>query len=271
MIKMNLRKAVFVLLSVLIVVPVFAQYDYDEYLYIPEYYTEAVPEAALEDEAHQYEYAEVAIPYTISNNRFYRESVRLTRLAHEAFEFGDYDASAGFAQEAIRYALLSDEFVSTQLINEANRLLVWANANNVAARFPGPYTVGRNYYEASVEAHEEDNWGESIPLAISSISILTALEVDRPVTAARPPLPAQYTVRTWAIHRDSLWTIAGYPWVFNDPFRWPVLFEANRARMPDPNNPHLIEPGFVLDIPSLTGEFRQGMWDPNLTYERFSR
>ena len=76
-------------------------------------------------------------------------------------------------------------------------------------------------------------------------------------------LPSQYTVRPWAASKDCLWNIAGYPWVYGDPRRWPELYEANKARMPEPNNPDLIHPGFVINIP---GENRQGMWDPNITY-----
>jgi hypothetical protein len=47
---------------------------------------------------------------------------------------------------------------------------------------------------------------------------------------------------------------------------WKVLYEANKSKMPDPDNPDLIEPGMVLDIPSIRGEFRRGMWDPGNTY-----
>jgi nucleoid-associated protein YgaU len=44
------------------------------------------------------------------------------------------------------------------------------------------------------------------------------------------------------------------------------LYEANKDKIPDPNNPHLIRPGTVLDIPSLHGEVRSGMWDPGADY-----
>jgi hypothetical protein len=45
-----------------------------------------------------------------------------------------------------------------------------------------------------------------------------------------------------------------------------VLYNANRAKFPNPNNPNWIEPGMVLDIPSIKGEFRQGSWDGNRSY-----
>ena len=91
----------------------------------------------------------------------------------------------------------------------------------------------------------------------------TGAAVTQTQTGGASTLPAQYTVRTWANERDCLWNIAGYSWVYGDPRRWTDLYNANRARLPDPSNPDLILPGMVLDIPSIRGETRQGMWDPN--------
>jgi tetratricopeptide (TPR) repeat protein len=80
-------------------------------------------------------------------------------------------------------------------------------------------------------------------------------------------LPAIYTVREWDVHGDCFWNIAGYPWVYNDPHRWRTLYEANKAKLPNPNNPNLVEPGTVLTIPSIKGETRQGSWVSGGTYE----
>jgi nucleoid-associated protein YgaU len=73
-------------------------------------------------------------------------------------------------------------------------------------------------------------------------------------------------VRPWVIYGDSLWNIAGRAWAFNDPWQWRRLYEANRDRMPQPGNPDLIHPGMILDIPSIRGEVRQGMWQPGVVY-----
>jgi hypothetical protein len=208
---------------------------------------------------------ESPIPESISNNEFYLRSVELSKLALETYEYGDYDASAGFAQEAIHYAELSDEYVSVQLIAEAERLLKWADNNSIAAKFPNNYLEGKTQYENAVEANSNENWNEAIECAINAIEIFTAFESGRPVvtTTAASGLPRQYTVRTWRVERDCLWTIAGYSWVYGDSFRWKELYEANKNKMPDPANPDLIEPGMVLEIPSLQGESRQGIWSPN--------
>jgi hypothetical protein len=204
------------------------------------------------------------IPSSISQNEFYLRSLELNRLALETYEYGDYDASTGFAQEAIRYAELSDEYVSVQLIEEAKRLLEWADNNNIAAKFPNNYLEGKTQYENAVDAHFSENWNEAIVSAVKSIEIFTAFQSTvKPVTTTTDGLPKQYTVRTWRVERDCLWNIAGYPWVYGDPWKWRELYEANKDKMPNPANPDLIEPGMVLDIPSIKGETRQGMWSPS--------
>jgi len=45
---------------------------------------------------------------------------------------------------------------------------------------------------------------------------------------------------------DSLWRIAGYPNIYNDPAKWKKIFEANKNRIPDPR---LLYPGQKLIIP----------------------
>jgi len=145
-------------------------------------------------------------PGSIRNNEYLQESQRLAKLAEDAYEFGDYDASSSFAEAAIRAAELSDEYVT----QEAGV----------------PITVG-----------------------------------------VSDALPAKYTVRAWNVSHDCFWNIAGRPEVYGNPRQWRVLYNANKAKLPDPNNPNLIEPGIVLDIPSLKGEVRQGAWDKNKTYK----
>ena len=201
---------------------------------------------------------ETAIPKSIGNNEYHLESIRLKKLAQDTYDSGDYDASAGFAQEAIRFALLSDEYVSGKLIAEAERLKVLAEKSNIIERFPENYNDAVNYYENAVVFHSNEEWNESIPSAIKAIEIFGVFATTGALPAAgtgtRPPAAAasgqnQYTVRTWRVEKDCLWNIAGYAWVYGDPWKWRRLYEANKSKMPDPNNPDLIEPGMVLDIP----------------------
>ena len=260
---MNRKISIVLIVSFFSVFPAFADDLQNPDIKIPvfksvSYFAVAVPG---EDDA--------AIPEGISNNKFYLESLRLNRVAMDMYEVGDYDASSGFAEEAIRYAQLSDEYVSTQLIAEAKRLIAWADNNNIKTKFPNNYSEGVNQYEIAVAAHSNEVWNDAIVAAINAIEIFAAFEsTGKPVVttvaaSSATGLPRQYTVRTWRVERDCLWTIAGYPWVYGDPWKWRELYDANKDKMPEPANPDLIVPGMVLNIPNLPGENRQGMWNPN--------
>jgi nucleoid-associated protein YgaU len=69
-------------------------------------------------------------------------------------------------------------------------------------------------------------------------------------------------VRLIPERRDCFWRIAEYDFVYGDPWQWRELYEANRDKLPDPNNPDLMLPGMVIEIPSLDGETRSGFWNP---------
>ena len=71
--------------------------------------------------------------------------------------------------------------------------------------------------------------------------------------ATRMPPPTNHVV----IKGETLWWIAEYKQIYDDPFQWPVIYRANRDRIRDPD---LIYPdqNFVIPRePDLTNEMRQ--------------
>jgi nucleoid-associated protein YgaU len=110
----------------------------------------------------------------------------------------------------------------------------------------------------------EENSSEAIKWAESSDAYVRAFLENR-----KPVLPAQYTVRTWNGERDCLWNIAGKPWSYNDPYKWRLIYNANKDKLPDPKNPNWLEPGIVLDLPAIKGEIRRGIWTENKQYPTF--
>jgi nucleoid-associated protein YgaU len=224
------------------------------------------------------------VPESLRNNRYYMESLRLTDLAQESYEFGDYDLSTSYAEEALRYAQLSDEYVALQLkIREADNAIAaaksridWAEQIGAPRTNPEEYNAAEQAYGEAVACREEEAWDEAIAAASRVVDFLAYIEgpaqpvapaAERPAPVERPAsLPAQYTVRPWASARDCFWNIAGRPWAYGDPYKWRLIYNANKAKLPDPNNPNIIEPGIVLDIPSVQGESREGLWDANQSY-----
>ncbi|MDR0312925.1 MAG: LysM peptidoglycan-binding domain-containing protein, partial [Treponema sp.] len=227
--------------------------------------------------------SDAGIPSDLRNNRWYIESVRLTNLALAAYEEGNYDASTQYAHEAIRFAELSDEYVRLQLkIREADNAIAaaqarlnWASSSsvNAAIRFPSEYNIAQTAFFEANNFRNAENWDDAISAAervINALAFVTdSSGITPPVQQPGPGvynLPAQYTVQPWAISKDCLWNIAGRAWVYNDPTQWRLLYNANRARLPQPDNPDLIHPGMVLDIPSIGGEVREGMYDASRAY-----
>jgi tetratricopeptide (TPR) repeat protein len=226
------------------------------------------------------------IPRNLRNNRYFTESLRLTNLARLTYDEGDYDSSAGYAEEAIRLARLSDEYIALQLkiretnnaITAAKRRLDQTAASGASTYFPNEYAEAQGYYNSSLTHRSAEEYDEAIAAANRVILILADVRVPPPppvvATPTPPPpppppepvLPAQYTVRPWNPWRDCLWNIAGRSWAYGDSSKWRLIYDANRSKFPQPDNPNLIHPGMVLDIPSIQGEVRQGMWDEKTDY-----
>ena len=60
-----------------------------------------------------------------------------------------------------------------------------------------------------------------------------------------------YTVQLIPDRRDCLWRIAEYKHIYNDPFKWTRIYKANKGQI---QNPDLIYPGQVFEIPPAEGE-----------------
>jgi nucleoid-associated protein YgaU len=192
-------------------------------------------------------------------NDYLLESRRLAKLAEEAFAEGHYDLSAEVANEAAWMAKQSDVYVA---ITAARRYLDQAAASGISARFPREYKEAEDWYKQSSKARDDEEWDIAIDAAGMTAQLLERLGSSGTLPGA---LPATYTVRSWSVSKDCLWNIADL--IYGNPHLWTVLYNANKSKLPDPNNPDLLKPGIVLNIPSIKGEVRQGAWESGKTYE----
>lgn len=207
------------------------------------------------------------LPPGVLNNPYYKESLRYKALADDAFEYGDYDAAATYAAEALKNAQLSEDYIALQLtiktardaLASAKSRLDWALSIGADKTYPKQYATAQGTYGEAAAAFTDERWQDSVA---ASQRVLEALASVQQLA----PLPAQYTVRPWAQTKDCFWNISKYPFVYGDPMKWKVLYEKNKSKLRQPDNPNLIHPGLVLDIPSLYGEVRDGMWVPGRAY-----
>jgi nucleoid-associated protein YgaU len=192
---------------------------------------------------------------SLADNQYLIENARLLKLAGDNYTQGKYDDAINYAQESIKYALLSDEYVSAMdAIEAAQARMDWAKTTGVQRRYAQIYEQAEAAFAETLDAQSREVWGEAKEAALRVISILSELP-DTPT----PVLAAQYRVRNWNPRRDCLWNIAARPEVYGDPFQWRRIYNANKSKLPNPDNPNLILSGTVLDIPSIRGEVRSGI------------
>ena len=146
-------------------------------------------------------------------------------------------------------------------IDQARKSYDRALARNARNNYPALLAEGSRDLEAARKAYDTGDVATASAKATKARAILESI-------GEFAPLPASYKIGLVPELRntDSLWTIAASAFVYNDPYKWPVLYKANKASLPDPANPNLLKSGQIIVIPSIGGERRDGLWDPKKTY-----
>jgi len=160
--------------------------------------------------------------------------------------------------------LAADKAAAEKAIADADAQFKLATSHNAENNFPADYVSAKATLDAAKKAFDSGDYATALAKATKASGMFAAI----PEFA---PLPATYTVRLIPNRRDCLWRIAEYPFIYNNPLKWKVLYDANKSTFKDPSNPDLIFPGQILDVPSIAGEVRDGAWDPNKTYKPLTK
>ncbi len=193
-----------------------------------------------------------------------------TELANEVLSTLSSDFEAQVAsdrakakQEAQAAIAQNMKYAQTAIADAQNRY-DWAASKNAANNYPELFKKGGDALADAKTAFTALDYGRAKDLAAQSY--WTLMQINE-----FAPLPATYKVRLIPQRRDCLWRIAEYAFIYNNPYKWPVLYKANKATFKDPSNPDLIFPGQILVIPSIKGEAREGAWDQNKTYQPLAK
>lgn len=212
-----------------------------------------------------------AAKFSYKNNIYQKLAEEYFVKADKAFAAGEYVLAEGYAINASKNAALSEEFVNNKIRGEsvsdilerAKKRLEYAKSINADKNYPVAFGAAQDYYRQAEAAFDKEDYDKSESLAQK---VLDALADIKGVS----PLPRFYIVQPWELTHDCLWNISGRTYVYNNPWLWKNLYEANKSALPEPDNPNLILPGMKLEIPSISGEYRTGTYDPDRTYETFS-
>lgn len=210
------------------------------------------------------------------------EVEQLRADAQTAIEEGRYQEAVELANQAEAKAEEADaraqeivlRFRANSWVNTiAPERLAYAESINAPERYPEEWEAANSFMEQAREAYANEEWFDAVDAARRVVRNLEEIRPAAFVPEDPEPQPAQqsepdselpgtYIVRRIPERRDSFWRIAGYEFVYGDPWQWRILYEANRDRIPDPDNPDLILPGMEMIIPEREGEDRSGVWNP---------
>lgn len=205
------------------------------------------------------------------NNTYQKLADEYTRKAEHALDAGEYVLAEEYAVKAEENARLSEEFVKKMLakadcdtfMKQAAKKLDYAKSINAERNFPMAYSSAQKSFASAQESYNGEDYVSATAFAKQ---VLDALADIKEIT----PLPEFYVVRPWAETKDCYWNISGRPYVYDNPLLWENLYQANKSNMPRPNDPNLILPGMKMKIPSITGEYREGVYNPSKKYDPYS-
>lgn len=204
------------------------------------------------------------------DNEYQKLAREYTALSEKAFDEGRYDDAVKYSLLAEENAELSEIYIAEMLAKyQANTRITYAKnriayAKDILADFyyPMAFELGTKYLENATVAYSVEDWPAATFYAEET---LLSLEGIKEII----PLPQYYIVTPWASSKDCYWNISGKSYIYNNPLLWENLYQANKEEMSDPSNPDLIHPAMKMLIPSLTGEFRKGVYSPSVEYDTY--
>ena len=210
-----------------------------------------------------------AASYT--NNTYQILAREYSAKAEKALDAGEYALAEEYAQKATENAALSDAYIAKMLrkenaekdIAKAKNRIDQVTKINAERNFPLAYETANKLMAQAESALAAENYEEA---QAASKQVIETLKDVVEVT----PLPKYYIVKPWATDKDCFWNIAGRPYVYNNPWLWENLYQANKNNLPKPEDPNLILPGMKMEIPSITGEYRDGVYSPSKKYTPYS-
>jgi nucleoid-associated protein YgaU len=201
---------------------------------------------------------------SFTNTSFYLVKAReFYQQAQAKYEAGEYDESTEYANKARDFAeqyrqavrLSTLYHLAQRRIKEARELIDVARALKATAADLQPPVDKLN---EALSQFDSRNFELSVNSAEEAIYLAKDL-INRLKNSASGAMIGSegwksYTVKLIPERRDCLWRISEYDFIYKDPWKWPLIWKANKDQIQDPD---LIFPGQVFKIPPVTE------WSPN--------
>ena len=222
-----------------------------------------------------------------ADNQYQKLAEAYAVRAQDAFDSGEYDLAVEYTAKAEENAELSKQYVEMMLLRSdadtqirvARNRLVWARSLKADENFPEMYNESMALVEQAQVAFSAEQYEEAKQLALQSMDALAGLQemdderkrLEAEALASAGTYPEYYIIHDWNKTKDCFWNIAAKSFVYNDPFKWEILYNANKGVLDNASNPDVIQPEITIRIPSIAGEVRQGTYDPEVTYSVFEK
>ena len=202
---------------------------------------------------------------SLLDNPDYKKSLEYKTLYQKAMNDGDYEKALEYADLASEHAKKSEEYVNSMIVRfRANQAIDRLKSRLAEVKrfggdktYPEEFGLATEAYAQAASLYKEGDYQGSLDQSNEALNLLAAV---KRTPGSSDVLPSEYVVRYLPANRDCLWKIAGYDFVYGDPTLWPLLYKANKAKFPEPENPNLILPGMILTIPERANEKRSGIW-----------
>lgn len=215
------------------------------------------------------------------DNDYQKAGREFEKQATAAMDAGDYAKAAELANLATEQYRLSREAAEAQTLKfrAANAINLAQQMINDVSNGPKRKTNAKDIANATAllaearKLYTAENWVDSRTKALASLDAIKGLTGGETVIADTSAmsgkglvLPRYYKVVSRPSATDCFWRIAAMPAIYGNPHLWQKLWMANKGKLRDPENPNLLHPGTILEIPPVKGETREGTFDPAKKY-----
>ena len=197
----------------------------------------------------------------------YATAAELYDAALANYDAEDYPAAGDKARETVAAVEAIAQADAEAAITRAQTAMSNAEGIEAPRNYPEEYAQAKTALADALAAFGSQDYGTAAMRANACVAALAGVKAKEDTLS----WPAVYVVRLIPERRDCLWRIAEYSFIYNNPLKWPVIYEANKKTFRDPGNPNLIFPGQKLSIPAIKGEKREGTFDPKNTYTPFPK
>ncbi len=220
----------------------------------------------------------LAAAQNFSNNDYQKAGMAFEKQANEAMTAGDYEKASELAKSASIEYQKSLDFANVQTLKfkAANAITMAQNGIDMvtgstnAKKFTKEIVKAKDLLKEAKTLFAAGTWIDSRTKAQESLAVIqsitgTAVAVKDNSSIT---LPKYYVVVGRSVNTDCYWNIAKMPEVYGNPHLWNRLYQANKIKMKNPENPGLIYPGMIIEIPSLGTEKRDGTYETGKVYPK---